>query len=397
MAEDKDNKWLADVVERIRSVAGVNGPAGLHDPLFLDNEWTYLKECLDRGEVSSTGRFITEMEQGLRDLTGCAGAILVGNGTVGLQISLTAAGVGDQHEVLVPALTFVAAANAVVHTGGTPHLVDVSPLTLGIDPLRLEEHLEQKCIRTPLGTVNRDTGRVIKALLLVHTFGHPPDLDALADLCRRWNITMVEDAAEALGSTYRGRHCCSTGLLGIVSFNGNKIVTTGGGGAVLTSDPEIASRIRELISTARVSHRWEISHRTTAFNFRLPNLNAALGLAQLQRMDELLKAKRQLAENYLRSFQDCGGITFFTEPEGARSNYWLNALVLEPDHAHFRDRILEMTNDLGLGTRPAWTPMHRLPMYADVPRMNLSVTEDLAARLINIPSGPGIVLGGKPR
>ncbi|PKK90115.1 MAG: aminotransferase DegT [Candidatus Wallbacteria bacterium HGW-Wallbacteria-1] len=368
-----------------------NGPVGLHEPLFLDRESEYLSECLKTREVSSTGRFISEMENRLREITGCAGAILVGNGTVGLQVSLTAAGVGQGHEVLVPALTFVAAANAVVHCGATPHLVDVSEENLGVDAVRLEEYLAENCDLTENGARNRSTGRVIRALLVVHTFGHPPDMDALAQICRNWNMVMVEDGAEALGSTCRGRHCCTTGLVGIVSFNGNKIITTGGGGAVLTMDPQLATELRDLISTARIPHRWEIAHTTAAFNFRLPNLNAALGMAQLDRFEKILDVKRRLAAEYESHFSGYVGLKFLKEPEYARSNYWLNALILDREMASQRDEVLEKTNDSGFGTRPAWIPMHFLPMYSSVPRMDLRVTEDMAARIVNLPSGPGIL------
>jgi len=364
----------------------------LHEPHFAGNEWTYVKECLDTGWVSSVGAYVDRLETDLAVYTGVKHAVAVVNGTAALHICLILAGVEADDEVLIPALTFIATANAVTYCGAVPHFVDSEERTLGLDPVRLADHLIETAEVRPDGCYNRKTGRRIKAVVPMHTFGHPVDLDALSDVCSRFKIEMVEDAAESLGSFYKGRHTGNWGRLSALSFNGNKIITTGGGGAILTNNEDLAARAKHLTTTAKVPHRWEFNHDMVGYNYRLPNLNAALGCAQLEQLTGFLAQKRRLAERYAVALEAVEGLRFVSEPEFARSNYWLNALLLDEQLASKRDNLLALTNDAGIMTRPAWKLMHRLPMFADCPRMDLGVAESLERRLINIPSSA--FLGG---
>lgn len=361
-------------------------PVGLHEPYFAGNEWNYVKECIDTRWVSSVGKFVDTYEKQLAEYTGVRRAIAVVNGTAALQICCKLVGVVSGDEVLVPALTFAATANAVVHSGAVPHFIDSEERTLGVNVAKLSDYLESiTTVRTD-GCYNKYTGRRIKAVIPMHTFGHPVDLDPLVELCVKYKLELIEDAAESLGSYYKGRHTGNWGRVSALSFNGNKIVTTGGGGAILTNDEELGKLAKHLTTTAKVPHKWAFFHDQTGYNYRLPNLNAALGCAQLEQLPSFIERKRELVERYREAFSDVPGIKLFTEPDFAKSNYWLNALLLHKENAHQRDSLLEMTHANGIMTRPAWTLMHRLPMYEELPRMDLSIAEDIEARLVNIPS-----------
>lgn len=361
-------------------------PVSLHEPLFNGNEWTYVKECLDTGWVSSVGRFVDRFEEELAKFTGVKKAVAVVNGTAALHICLKLVGVQPDDEVLVPALTFVATANAVAYCGAVPHFVDSEERTLGLDPYKLENYLKDISELRVGGCFNQQTGRRIRAVMPMHTFGHPVDIDPLVEVCKRFKLELVEDAAESLGSYYKGRHTGNWGRLSSLSFNGNKVITTGGGGAILTNDENLGKMAKHLTTTAKVPHKWAFIHNQIGFNYRLPNINAALGCAQLEQLPCFLAKKRNLVQKYLEAFKEIQGVRFFTEPDFASSNYWLNVLMLNEEVADQRDAILEETNMQGLMTRPAWTLMHRLPIYSQCPRMDLSVSEDIEKRLINIPS-----------
>lgn len=382
----------SQIVEAIQMVVG-HAPVALHEPTFAGNEWKYVKECLDTGWVSSAGKFVDRFEADLAAYTGARYAVAVVNGTAALHVALRLAGVLPGDEVLIPALTFVATANAVAYCEATPHFVDSEERTLGVSPQRLREYLQSiACIHNKQ-CVNRNTGRTIRALVPMHTFGHPADIEGLLAVARDFHLALVEDAAESLGSTIHGRHTGTFGLMGILSFNGNKIITTGGGGAILTNDPELARHAKHLTTTAKVPHRWSFVHDEIGYNYRLPNINAALGCAQLEQISEFIKNKRALAENYQKVFVRIGGIRFFIEPDFARSNCWLNALLLDRSFANQRDTILDATNSHGFITRPVWNLMHKTEMYKFCPKMdNLDIAEDLEQRLINIPSSAN--LGG---
>jgi len=280
----------------------------------------------------------------------------------------------------------VATANAISYCGAIPHFVDSEERTLGLDPCKLADYLAEIADIRVDGCFNRRSGRRIKAVIPMHTFGHPVDLAPLAELCARYKLELIEDAAESLGSYYNGRHTGNWGMMSALSFNGNKIVTTGGGGAILTNDESLAKLAKHVTTTAKMPHRWEFNHDMIGYNYRLPNINAALGCAQLEQLPVFLEKKRTLAQRYKEAFKAVNGISFFTEPDFAVSNYWLNVLLLDEDNAAERDALLEATNSQGVMTRPAWTLMHKLPMYSSCPRMDVSVAESLERRIVNIPS-----------
>ena len=363
----------------------------LHEPCFSGNESKYLQECIDSTFVSSVGKFVNRFEKELAEYTGAKHVVLVVNGTSALHMSLLLVGVESGDEVLVPALTFVATANAVRYCGAVPHFVDSEERTLGIDPEALREYLQHSSEQRDGVCVNRSTGCPIRALIPVHIFGHPCDIDGLLAVAKDFNLNLIEDAAESLGSTYHGQHTGTFGLLGIISFNGNKTITTGGGGAILTDDPVLAKRVKHLTTTAKLSHRWEYKHDEVGYNFRMPNLNAALGCAQLEDLPELLASKRRLFRCYQEAFQDIPQVSLFEEPEGSRSNYWLQTLLLDDSAANQRDAILETTNSSGLMTRPIWKLLNKLAPFCDFPCAPVPVAESLESRIVNLPSSTGLV------
>lgn len=382
----------AAIINALKAVLPARGGSiSLHEPSFGGNEWMYVKECLDTGWVSSVGKFVDRFEQQLADYTGVKRAIAVVNGTAALHVCLKLVGVEQDDEVLVPTLTFIATANAVNYCGAIPHFVDSDEATLGLDPQKLGLYLKEIAEIRTAGCFNKKTGRRIKAVLPIHTFGHPVDLDPLMEVCHRYQLELVEDAAESLGSYYKGKHTGNCGKASALSFNGNKVITTGGGGAILTNDDKLGKLAKHLTTTARVPHKWSFIHDHIGFNYRLPNINAALGCAQLEQLPDFIKNKRKLAENYRQALTGVGGIHFFTEPDFAQSNYWLNVLLLDKDFANQRDSLLDATNSQGIMTRPAWTLMHELDIYSSCPKMDsLSAAESLEQRLINLPSSANL-------
>jgi perosamine synthetase len=378
-----------DVVGALRSVVG-SSPVALHEPSFEGNEWLYLKECLDSTFVSSVGKFVDRFEADLADYTGSKYAISVVNGTAALQIALKLAGVEANHEVLIPALTFVATANAVTFCNAIPHFVDSERQTLGIDALKLREYLQENSSQQSGFCINNNTGRVIRALVPMHTFGHPSDIEGLLSIARDFNLALVEDAAESLGSFYQGQHTGTFGLFGTLSFNGNKTITTGGGGAIITNDESLARYAKHLTTTAKIPHAWEFRHDEVGYNYRMPNINAALGCAQLEQLASKLTAKRDLFSRYRAAFADIEGVTLFKEPKNCQSNYWLQTLVLDKDESDLRNQLLEATNLMGIMTRPVWEPLNDLVPYRNSPSMDLSSTQSISSLVINIPSSPGL-------
>lgn len=390
------DKFAAEIVRILQEVLVLHKEKSvipLHEPVFEGNEWIYIKDCLDTGWVSSVGKYVDAFEEELAAYTGVKKAVAVVNGTAALHISLLLAGIQPQDEVIVPALTFAATANAVAYTGAVPHFADCDDVTLGIDADKLADHLDHIGIRRATGLYNRVTGRRIKALVVMHTFGHPSNMNKLLETANRYDLTLIEDAAESLGSLYSGIHTGNFGKIAALSFNGNKILTTGGGGAILTNDEQLGARAKHLTTTAKAPHPWEVSHDELGFNYRMPNLNAALGCAQLEHLPAFLERKRRLSEEYRQAFAAIQGVRFFDESADATSNYWLNTLILEEPNLSLRDRVLEEANQRGILVRPAWRLLHRLPMYEHCPRMGLETAERMAASIINIPSGAA--LGGK--
>lgn len=375
------------VISLLKGVlGGENLPAALHEPSFAGKEWEYVKNCLDTGWVSSVGKFVDEFEFRLAQYTGVQYAIAVVNGTAALHICLMLSGAGREDEVLLPALTFVATANAVHYCGAVPHFIDSDTRSLGVDPDKLRDYLGEKAVIKNGLCCNKQTGRPIKAVVAMHTFGHPVDLDPLLEVCGRYKLVLIEDAAEALGSYYKNRHVGGHGKLSALSFNGNKIVTTGGGGAVLTNDADLAKQARHLSTTAKLPHRWAFIHDRVGYNYRLPNLNAALGCAQMEQIDKFVHNKRALAEKYRQVFAGIQGVAFFQEPSYAQSNYWLNTLLFDEECAAIRDRLIPAADEQGICTRPPWVLMNKLAMFQSCPRMELSTAEDLERRIVNIPS-----------
>jgi perosamine synthetase len=381
---------MTQLADKIVDVLATVLPEGgiLHEPEFLGSEWKYVRECIDTAWVSSVGAYVDRFEADLCTFTGASYAIATVNGTAALHLSLLLAGVRQGDEVVMPALTFVATANAVNYCGAKPHFVDSEATTFGIDAAKLRSYLEKIAEVKDGNCFNRLTGARIGGMVVVHIFGHPADLDPLVELSRQYSIPLIEDAAESLGSNYKGQHTGNHGLVSALSFNGNKIATTGGGGAILTNDAEIAKRAKHLATTAKEPHAWLYNHDEVGYNYRLPNINAALGCAQLEQMPGFVSEKRTLNTAYANAFKAIDEVTLFTEQPFAQSNYWLNALVLSPEIADQRDEVLKATNTQKIMTRPLWTPMDQLPMFADSPSMDLSVARDISTRTINIPSSP---------
>jgi aminotransferase in exopolysaccharide biosynthesis len=376
---------VSQIVGAIREVVGP-GLVALHEPSFDGNEWIYLKECLDSNYVSSVGKFVDQFELSLANYTGAKYAISVVNGTAALQIALKLAGVNRGEEVLLPALTFVATANAISYLGAIPHFVDSEESTLGIDVVKLREYLSANTEKQSGLCINKSTKRVIRALVPMHTFGHPSDLEQLLSIARDFNLVLVEDAAESLGSFYKGQHTGTFGLLGTLSFNGNKTITTGGGGAILTNDEELAKRAKHLTTTAKIFHKWEFDHDEIGYNYRMPNINAALGCAQMEKLPEKINSKRELFKRYKEEFNLISGASIFEEPKNCQSNYWLQTLLLKEDNLDLRDSVLDASNKEGIMTRPAWKLMSNLAPYRNSPAMSLEIANALYRRAINLPS-----------
>jgi perosamine synthetase len=381
----------------LKSVLGESGssPIALHEPNIGQRENELVSKCLASGWVSSVGEYISEFEQGLAKFTNSKHAIAVVNGTAALHLALHSVGVKPGDEVLVPTLSFVATANAVSHCGAIPHFVDSDPETLGLDPLALREHLRANASLRDGELHNTSTGRRISAVVPMHTFGHPMQIEALIDVAKEFNLVVVEDAAESIGSYVGTTHTGTFGRCGSLSFNGNKTITTGGGGAILTNDAELAQRIRHLATTAKTPHDYEYIHDAVAFNYRMPNINAALGCAQLGRLDDFLSAKRVLAKKYAEGFSSARSMQFVAEPHGTTSNYWLNTIRLSKPDLSLRDELLVAARANGYMCRPAWNLLHTLPMYESSPRAKLPVAQNLWQSLINIPSSARHYLGQK--
>jgi len=356
----------------------------LHEPVFIGNEKKYICDTVDSTFVSSVGEYVNKVEEKICEITGAKYAVAVVNGTNGLHLALKVVGVNEGDEVITQALTFVATSNAIVYAGAKPVFVDVDLDTLGMSSKSLRKWLEKNAIKKGNETFNKTTGNRIKAVVPMHTFGHPCRIDEIKEICREWNLELVEDSAESLGSLYKNKHTGTFGKVGVFSFNGNKIVTSGGGGMIVTNDENLAKKLKHLSTTAKVPHKWEYFHDEIGYNYRMPNLNAALLLAQLENLDKFLRIKRDLAKRYKKFFENIG-IEFINEPKNAKSNFWLNAIKLKDINE--RDEFLERTNNNGVMTRPIWTLMNKLPMYKNCQNDGLKNSKYLEERIVNIPSG----------
>lgn len=355
----------------------------LHEPRFIGNEKKYLNDCIDSTFVSSVGEYVDTFEREFAKAIGSKFAVATVNGTAALHIALLLAGVNRNDEVITQPLTFIATCNAISYTGAKPIFVDVDLDTMGLSPDSLKQFLEENCEIKDNQCINKTTKRVIKACVPMHTFGHPCRIDEIATICYVWHITLVEDAAESLGSYYKDKHTGTFGKAGVFSFNGNKIVTSGGGGAIVTDDEVLAKRAKHITTTAKIPHPYEYVHDEIGYNYRLPNINAALLVAQMENLDKFLKNKRELAHIYKEFFSNLD-IKFITEPKNADSNYWLQAILL--NDIVQRDTFLEFSNKNGVMTRPIWRLMSELEMYKDCQKTNLKNAKYLEQRVVNIPS-----------
>ncbi|MDR1756465.1 MAG: LegC family aminotransferase [Culturomica sp.] len=373
-----------DIIAFIRST--FNEPKAfipLHAPVFTGNEKAYLNECIDTTFVSSVGKFVDRFEEMVAGYTGARKAVVCVNGTNALHLALLLAGVAYNDEVITQPLTFIATANAISYCGAHPVFMDVDKDTMGLSPAKVREWLSTHAEIRNGGCFNKTTRRRIKACVPMHTFGHPVHLDELMLLCREYHIELVEDAAESLGSFYKGKHTGTFGCVGVLSFNGNKTITTGGGGMLLFNDEKLAAHAKHLTTQAKVPHRWEFVHDEIGYNYRMPNINAALGCAQMEKINEFVADKRDLAQRYIDFFKD-KDMDFFVEPKECSSNYWLNVVILK--NREERDHFLTETNDSGVMTRPIWQLMNRLPMFKACQRGDLSNAEWFEERVVNLPS-----------
>lgn len=372
------------LVEFIRDQYRCNKQIPLHAPIFGGNEQAYVAEAITSTYVSSVGGYVNRLERAIAEFTGSPDAVATVNGTAALHIALKLAGVGAGDLVLTQSVTFVATCNAIAYCGAEPVFIDVDRRTLGLSVNALSSWLSEHAEVAEDGVCRfRRDGRAIRACLPMHTFGHPADIGGLSTLCLEWSLALVEDAAESLGSLYRNQHTGTFGKVGVFSFNGNKIITTGGGG-MLIGDEGTMQKARFLTTTAKTPHAYEYVHEEIGFNYRLPNLNAALGVAQMEQLETFIEAKRALADRYRFFFATHALGEFLVEPEHCRSNYWLNALICEgPGH---RDELLHFTNAQGIGTRPIWRCMHHLPAFRHCLRGDLEVAEWLEQRIVNLPS-----------
>lgn len=375
---------VKDVVERIVSVLPPKRPIEHHAPVFGPSEQSYALDCLSDDPVGYT--YIKEFEERLALLAGVNQVLAVNSGTAALHLALMAVGIKPGDEVLVPALTFVATANAVVHAGATPHFVDGS---FNLNAYKLRQYLAYNTKKNPdgKGRLNPETDRPITALIVVDLLGIPADWERLTQIAREFDLTLIEDAAEAVGSKQGCKPCGSFGQVAIYSFNCNKIVTTGGGGALLTNDEWVQAKAYQLATTARVQHAYLVAHDAVAWNYRMPNISAALGAAQLRRLSTFLNQKKQLTERYQAKLDGCPGVTFLEQPEGA--NCWLNALLV--DRPSDRDLLFAALHAEGIKARAIFTPLHLLPMFGKCPKSNLGYAEDAANRMVCLPSGAGAV------
>jgi aminotransferase in exopolysaccharide biosynthesis len=373
-----------DVTKFIHQLYKTDEQVYLHNPFLIGNEKKYLNECIDSTFVSSVGKFVTLFEEMIALYTSAKKAVVCVNGTSALHIALMLVGVERDDEVITQALTFIATCNAISYIGAHPVFIDVDRDTMGLSPVAVEKWLTENAEIKKGVCYNKTTGRRIKACVPMHTFGHPVHLDELVSVCEKYHIELVEDAAESLGSFYKGKHTGTFGKVGAISFNGNKTITTGGGGALLFNDEKLAKRAKHLTTQAKVNHKWEFIHDAIGFNYRMPNVNAAIGCAQLEKIEHILTNKRETATCYLNFFAGQEGIEFFKEPKDCKSNYWLNVVVMKDKNA--QNEFLEFTNNHGVMTRPIWRLMNKLPMFMDCQTDDLENTIWFEDRVVNIPS-----------
>ena len=372
-----------NIIEFIQDSYSTKDFIPLHEPRFVGNEKKYLNECIDSTFVSSVGKYVGELEENIASYTGAKYAIATSNGTSALHISLLLANVCQGDEVITQPLTFIATCNAISYCGAQPIFIDVDKDTMGLSPLSLKYFFENNTTVKNNQCINTKTSKVIKACMPMHTFGHPCRIDEIKEICDTYHVFLIEDAAESFGSLYKGKHTGTFGQMAAFSFNGNKVITSGGGGCIITNDKILAKKAKHITTTAKVPHKWEFIHDMVGYNYRMPNLNAALAVAQLENIDGFINSKRKLASSY-KEFFSTQEPTFFKEPEQSKSNYWLNTILLK--NKDQRDKFLEETNSRGVMTRPIWTLMNQLPMFEHAQCDDLINSKWLNDRVVNIPS-----------
>ena len=374
---------FSSIVNFIREIYNTDSFIPLHEPRFIGNEKKYLNECIDSTYVSSVGKFVDEFEKKIAQYVGAKYAIATTNGTSALHIALLLSNVTKNDEVITQPLTFIAICNAISYCGAAPVFIDVDKDNMGLSPTALKRFLESNTIIENQQCVNNTTGKIIKACVPMHTFGHPCRIDEIKEICDKYYINLVEDAAESLGSFYKDKHTGTYGQMGVLSFNGNKIITGGGGGCIITNNEALAKKAKHLTTTAKVPHKWKYTHNMIGYNYRMPNLNAALLTSQLENLKTFLSSKRSIAMTYKEFFKD-KPYSFVEEPTNSQSNYWLNAIILQDKEE--RDLFLHETNSKGVTTRPIWTLMNKLNMFQGLQCGELSNAEWLEQRVANIPS-----------
>ena len=374
-----------DIIKSIRKVVGKQ-KHHLHEPLFFGNEIKYLKKTITTNLVSSVGPFVKKFEDQIKKFTKSKYAISVVNGTEALHLSLVACGVKNNDEVLVPSITFVGTVNAIIYSGATPHFVDSEFETLGVDPLKLEKYLEKTTIKKGKFYFNKKTKKRIKAIIPVHIFGNICQIDKILKIAKKYKLIVIEDAAEALGSFYRNKHAGTFGLVGCFSFNGNKILTTGGGGTIVTNNKLLAKKIKHISTTAKINHRWEYIHDKVGYNFRMPNLNAALGSAQIENLNRFLRSKRKLFLRYCKEFLKVNDVRLIKNPVFSKSNNWLNTIFIKNSSIKKRNKVLSLAQKNQIFLRPVWKPLHTLKHLNNMPKMKLDAAKKIYESCINLPS-----------
>lgn len=374
-----------ETIEFIKKVYNTDNFIALHEPRFRGNEKLYLNQCIDSTFVSSVGEFVNKFEEEIAKYTNSKYAIATSSGTSALHISLILANVQKEDEVITQSLSFVATANAISYIGAKPIFLDVDKQNLGLSHKALKSFLKDNTYIKDKKCINKTTGKTIKACVPMHTFGHPCKIDKIAKICKKYYIELVEDAAESLGSFYKGKHTGTFGRVSAISFNGNKIITSGGGGVILTNDEKLAKKAKHLTTTAKIPHPYEYIHDKIAYNYRMPNLNAALLLAQLEQLTSFIEIKKELAYKYKKFFKKHKDIKFIEEPKNSSSNFWLNAIILRDKKQ--RDEFLELTNKNKIMTRPIWKLLSELDIYKDCQKDKLINSKYLEDHVVNIPSG----------
>ena len=380
-----EDKIIFKILKSIKNVVGP-GNHQLHEPTFSNEETKILNKTIKSKFVSSAGKYVADFENKFKRYVKSNNAIAVVNGTQAIFISLKICGVTKNDEILVPALTFVGTVNAINYTGATPHFIDSEINSFGVDSKKLENYLNRISFIKNGKCINRKTKKRIKAILPVHIFGHACDIENILRIAKKFNLKVIEDAAEALGSFYKNKHLGTFGDIGCFSFNGNKIITTGGGGMIVLKNRNIAKKIKHLTTTAKLKHKWEYDHDEVGYNFRMPNINAALGLAQLKKINFFLKAKRKLYQIYLKNFSNIDGVKLLKEPLKSKSNYWLHTIVLDKNKMKKKNKILKLLHKNKIFCRPVWKLISDLKPYKNCPKMNLSGSKEIYKRSINMPS-----------